>query len=116
MRKFLLTACLLTLTAATSTAGPIRNAVARLTGRGCGGCQPAVGVRYAAPTAVQTPTAVPQYTQPAVAPAPVVMPATGQTVHLASYVRSDAGPVAVPGYTPIRVGGVLPTCAGGVCR
>lgn len=104
LSRLILTAAVLALTCTAATAGPIRNAVARLTGRGCGGCQPAAGVRYSAPPTVQ-----PQYTQPA----PVTMPATGQTVHLASYVRgADAGPVAAPGYTPIRLGGVLPTVCG----
>jgi hypothetical protein len=106
MRKLILTAVVLASAATSaSAAGPIRNAVARLTGRGCGGCggcQPAAqAVRYAPP----------QYTPSA--PPPVTMPATGQSVQLVSYQRgADAGPVAAPGYTPIRVSGALPTaCA-----
>jgi hypothetical protein len=114
VKKLILCGLLALLTAGESTAGPIRNAVQRIRGGGCGGgCQPATTVQ---PAPVQ-------YAQPAYQPAPppVVMPATGQTVHLVSHRTSYEPPVVAGGgvaaYQPIRLGSPVPTtCAGGVCR
>lgn len=99
-----MTAAVLVLTAVSADAGPLRNLVQRVTGRGgCGTCQ----------------QAAPQYAPPTYQP-PVTMPQTG-TVHLISYqhATSYAPPVAAGGvmYPPIRMyGATVPTCSGGTCR
>ena len=100
MRKLILSLAVLAVGAGAADAGPLRNLAQRIRGGGCagGGCQP---------------TAAPVQYQPA-AP-PLVMPATGQTVHLTSYVREPAGVPAgqVAGwepYQPIRVGSPVPVC------
>jgi hypothetical protein len=94
MKRLILTACLLALTAASADAGPLR----RLFGRGwCGGCQPT-----AAP--VQYPQA-----------APVTMPQTG-TVQLVRHSTSYEPPAVTGGvqYQPIRLTSPVPVCP--TCR